>query len=252
VINEKQAQQTWATLDWGDEVHPAASFLSLPDPASLGEEEQASFSYVVERDKRKFEATPTVRDRFEYRVAPLFTGLLQSPVLAELWARFGDFFMTAQSRGSFSDRDRQLADQAIVTLVGKSSWTQAGYIRGAVNEGIPIQHVKAIRDGRVEALEPADRELVEIVQATVRGELTVELFETLKARMGVKAAIEYIEYGIYKCGLCMTLAAMWQIQGIEPDSKYAEELLQAELDGTRESTFMEAGWMSASREERAK
>jgi len=90
------------------------SSLPLPDPASLDDEERVAFAYVVQRSERFFQS---FKDGTDYRLTPLFQGLLQSPKLARLWAHFGDFYQTSEMRGSFTNRERDVGLLSLLPLL---------------------------------------------------------------------------------------------------------------------------------------
>lgn len=243
MFSMKAQDVAWSTLAPPEELPASVAFLPLPAGEELTEAERKAMDYVIDRDRRKFESIDALREMYDFKVTPLFTALLQSPRLAELWANFGDFFMTAAGRDSFSDRERELADQAIVPVLN-ITWTQ-GHIISAVACGIKPTDIVAIQEERLGDLDPADRELVEYVQAAARGKLDRPMFECLVARMGRKAAVEYTGYAAYKCGLHLTVAAMNQIQGVVPDRTAADNLLNAYLAGMNDERLeMKDGWVA--------
>lgn len=214
----------------------AKSRLPLPDRESLDDEEREIFDDVLARSKRFFESVPANAGQ-EYRLTPYFQGLLQSPRVAKLWASFGDYYQAAEKRGSFTNRDRELAELTVGMLLKVLTGTRslsAIHIADAVGVGLTASDIQAIHEERFEDLSPADRQLAEYVRATVRGQLTPELFDALAERMGRKIAIEYTSYICYRVGGKLGVHAMWTIQGRERNTKRGEQVLQAYLDGTAE------------------
>lgn len=213
------------------------SRLPLPERESLDEEERAIFDELLARSKRFFESVPANAGQ-EYRLTPYFQGLLQSPRVAKLWASFGDFYQPAENRGSFSHRDRELAELTVGMLLKMLTGTRslpAVHVADAVGVGLSPTSIKAIFEDRLEELPPEERQLAEYVRATVQGQLTPELFDALAERMGRKIAIEYTSYVCYRVGGMLGIRAMWRIQGRERNSKRGEQVLQAYLDGTIEA-----------------
>jgi len=212
------------------------SRLPLPDRETLDDEEREIFDEVLARSKRFFASVPANAGQ-EYRLTPYFQGLLQSPRVAKLWSNFGDFYQPAQERGSFTHRQRELAELTVgmllKALLGRR-FLAAIHVADAVGVGLAATDIKAIYEERFEDLSPDDRQLAEYVRATVHGALTPELFEALAERMGRKTAIEYTSYICYRVGGKMGVRAMWRIQGRETNSKRGEAVLQAYLDGTAE------------------
>lgn len=209
-----------------------AELLQLPPRSSLDEEEKNSFDWVMAKLKGMHHSIPTLRDSDKgFRVPPLCTALLQSPQVAERWLSFSGFFQGMEARGSFNNRDREFVEQALNPLMGKRSRLR---IADAVGCGISPHDIKAIWENRLDELAPEDRQLVEYVQATYRGELTPKLFEALAARMGTKTAVEYTAQITFKIGLMWTVQSMWNIQGQVSDNEGGEEMLQCFIDGEYE------------------
>jgi len=212
------------------------SRLPLPDRESLDDEEREIFDTLLARSKRFFESVPANAGQ-EYRLTPYFQGLLQSPRVAKLWANFGDFYQPAEKRGSFTHRDRELAELTVGMLLKLLTGTRslpAIHVADAIGVGLAASDIQAIYEDRLEDLSPADRQLAEYVRATVQGQLTPELFDALAERIGRKTAIEYTSYICYRVGGMLGVRAMWRIQGRERNSKRGEQVLQAYLEGTAE------------------
>lgn len=227
------------------------SRLPLPDRDSLDEEEQEILDDILERSKRMFYSVPSNAGQ-PYRLTPYFNGLLQSPRVAGLWASFGDFYQPAEERGSFTHRERELAELVVAsllrTLLTGQKYLAAIHVADAVGVGLSPLDIKAIDEGRFDDVAAAeDRQLVEYVIATVKGQLTPELFDGLEARMGRKVAIEYTSYVVYRVGGMLGVVAMWGILGRPMDTTNAEALLQAFIDGTAEPHPHDRGskWIKA-------
>lgn len=213
------------------------SNLPLPERDSLDEEERAIFDEVLDRSKRFFYSVPGNEGK-PYLLTPYFNGLLQSPKVAKLWAAFGDFYQPAEDRGSFTHRERELAEIVVgiqlKLLTGRPHMAPI-HIADAVGVGLDPHDIKALHEERYEDLSPEDRQLAEYVVATVRGALTPELFDALAARMGRKTAIEYTSYAVYRVGGKLGVQAMWGIQGRQMRPELGEELLERYIAGTAEA-----------------
>ena len=208
----------------------ANSVLPLPDRDSLNEKERDSFDYIMKRSKNWFQSTPENADK-EYRMSPLYIGFLQSPEVSELWIRLTDHLGTAESRGSFTARERDWIRLAVAAL--QKTVIQGLQIADAVASGIDPSDIKALLDGRIEDLAPADRQLVEYIDATMHGRLTRELYEPLEARMGTKGAMEYTSMILFMASVRRLIEAYWAIQGyVLPDRSTDHDVLQAIIDGT--------------------
>jgi hypothetical protein len=226
----------------------AESSLPLPDPATLDDDERAAFEYVARRSERFFKS---FKDGTDYRLTPLFQGLLQSPRLARLWAQFGDFYQTSDARGSFTNRDRDVGLLSLLPLLINARTGQiplsAIWVTWAVSTGVAPKDIEAILEGRVNDISPEDRQIFEFVRATATGGLTKALFDGLVARWNVKTAIEFISFVTWRIGLLRTVQAHWGIQDLPSDNSEGYKVLQEYLDGKREpeSSNMASDWVKA-------
>ncbi|MCP5364471.1 MAG: hypothetical protein H6905_04455 [Hyphomicrobiales bacterium] len=226
----------------------AQTSLPLPDPATLDEEERAAFEYVAQRSERFFNS---FKDGTEYRMTPLFQGLLQSPRLAAIWSGFGDFYQTSEARGSFSNRDRDVGLLSLIPLLTSAKTGQflfsAVWVTWAVGTGVAPKDIKAILEGRVEDISPEDRQLFEFVRATATGGLSKQMFDALAGRWNVKTAIEFISFVTWRIGLLRTVQAHWDIQDLENDSAEAYKVLEEYINGERdpEDYNMASDWVKA-------
>jgi len=227
----------------------AASRLPLPDRDALNAEERAAFDYVMERSERFFNSVPS-ENGAEYRLTPLFQGLVQSPKVAELWAHFGDFYQTSEDRGSFNNRER---DVALLSLVPTLVCSRTGkfplspiWVTWAVATGVTPQTIVAILEERLDELTPEDRQLFEFVRATASGGLTSEDFDALVSRWDVKTAIEFISFVTWRIAILRTVQAHWGIQDLLTDNTAGFTLLQEHLDGkhTPEAYDMASSWVT--------
>ncbi|HKT75942.1 MAG TPA: hypothetical protein VJQ78_04355 [Sphingobium sp.] len=208
----------------------AASVLPLPDRASLSEKERDAFDYIMKRSKTWFESTPENAGK-DYRMSPLYIGFLQSPEVSELWIRLTDHLGTAESRGSFTARERDWIRLAVAALQG--TVIQGLQIADAVASGIAPQDIRALIDGRLQDLAPDDRQLVDYIDAAMHGRLTRALYEPIEARMGTKGAVEYTSMIIFVAGIRRLIEAYWAIQNyVLPDRSTDHAVLDAIMDGT--------------------
>lgn len=228
----KMMKLTLANLDWEDEgeAWDDSAFLPLPDRESLTDSEREDLDWVVARDRRKFANMPMVRDRFDFRVAPLFGALLQSPRLARLWAESGDFFITAKARGTMNEMDRAWLDMALVPLL-VNGWVQSGNIAVAGGLGITAEAIEAIRQDRLDVLAPEARKLVDLAQAVARGTLGADQFKALVSEYGTKWVVEAIGYVVFRIGSAIIDSVLWQVQGIEGGPHIVDEMITALAEG---------------------
>lgn len=228
----KVLKLTWATLDWDKEGEgrDMSRFLPLPGNDTLSDSERRDLEWVVARDKRKFECMPMLRDEYPFEVAPLFTGLLQTPRLARLWAELGDYYMTASIRGTMNEVERAWLDMGLLPLL-VNGWVQAGNIAVAAANGISADEIEAIREDRLDALPSDGRELVELVRHTVEGTLTAERFRELADSRGTKWVIEAIGYTVFRYASAIIDSLMWKIQKIEVGDELIDEMFSALREG---------------------
>ena len=224
----KVLKLTWATLDWDQEgkARDMSRFLPLPENETLSESERADLDWVVTRDKRKFDCMPMLRDKYPFEVAPLFTGLLQTPRLARLWAELGDYYMTASIRGTLNEVERAWLDMGLLPLL-VNGWVQAGNIAVAAANGISADEIAAIKENRLDTLPSEGRELVELVRLTVEGTLTAERFRELADRRGTKWVIEAIGYTVFRYASAIIDSLMWKIQKIDVGDELIDEMFSA-------------------------
>lgn len=228
----KVLKLTWATLDWDNEGEgrDMSRFLPLPANDTLSDSERKDLDWVVARDRRKFDCMPILRDTYPFEVAPLFTGLLQTPRLARLWAELGDYYMTASIRGTMTETERAWLDMGLLPRL-VNGWVQAGNIAVAAANGISADEIEAIREDRLDALPSEGRELVELVRQTVEGTLTAEQFRALADRKGTKSVMEAIGYIVFRYASAIIDSVMWKIQKIEVGDELIEEMFSALREG---------------------
>ena len=228
----KVLRLTWATLDWDKEGEgrDMSRFLPLPANDTLSDSERKDLDWVVARDERKFNCMPMLRDEYPFEVAPLFTGLLQTPRLARLWAELGDYYMTASIRGTLNEVERAWLDMGLLPLL-VNGWVQAGNIAVAAANGISADEILAIREDRLDALAPDARAIVELVRLTVEGTLTADRFHELAEKKGTKWVMEAIGYIVFRYASAIIDSLMWKIQKIEVGYELVDEMFSALREG---------------------
>ena len=104
---------------------------------------------------------------------------------------------------------------------------QAGNIAVAAANGITADDILAIREGRLDALDPDGREMVDLVHQTVEGTLTAERFREIAEKRGVKWVIEAIGYIVFRYASAIIDSLMWKIQKIEVGDELVQEMFTA-------------------------
>lgn len=246
-MHQLKAEDVWPTVAPEDALAPSVKFLPLPDRGTLDEEERQILDELVARDERKFNSIPWLRENYTFKPTSIIGAMLQSPRMARLWTAFGDFYQTAQQRGTLTNRDREMAEMAMIAL-SKTPW-QIGHITVAIGAGLAPSDIKAIFDGRLDELAPEDRQIVDCAQAIVREELDREMYERLANRLGAKTAMEFLGFVTWTAGRHLKDAALKQLQGLVRDHRAGEELLKACLEGSADTRAPDAAgkWTSSAK-----
>ena len=195
----------------------------IPDPNSLDEADRRRGDYVLARDRRRFYSLNDASEPYE--VAALLHAWLQSPKMGFFWARLGDVFMTGESRGTYTNHDRELVDQVLAREL--DTLIAYGHMSDAVGVGISAGDISAILEGRYQDLSPEDCFMAQYIAAVAGGSLDERQFHDLVARRDRKTAVEYTLLVCYKIALMRSLQALYAAQGIAEDKQSATELLAA-------------------------
>jgi hypothetical protein len=106
------------------------------------------------------------------------------------------------------------------------------FITEGLTLGIDLPTQRAVREGRDEALSEDDRFLATYIRATVRGQLSDELWERMIERLGPKGTLEYTSFVNF---LLMTIRNIQATCGVagEPSDAEIEQLLSDYETGAR-------------------
>lgn len=165
--------------------------LEPPDGTGLTAIEREAFDAILARERRK--SASIAGENAPPHISPLYIGLLQSPVLASLVAQLTSFFMLAEARGSYTNRQRELVD-LVLTSELKTALVAFMHVSDAVGVGIDPDTIDAILDGEHARLAPQDRTLVRYVLKVARGQSTEASYAGVVELMGSRAAAEYTTF----------------------------------------------------------
>lgn len=118
-----------------------------------------------------------------------FGGLMASPPLAAALLGMGDAVMQYEAlEGRYSGAHHQLID--LVLSFDAGHWgLLAGHTPMAVVEGIGLDTIEALRDGREDLLDDDLRFQVDFIRATRGGELTDELWARMAEEIGSERGV---------------------------------------------------------------
>jgi hypothetical protein len=148
----------------------------------------------AEIEEAEVDAYDRVVSRFGSGAAGGYFGaLLNSPAVCDAINSTSLVFHAADARGTFSRRQREWADVVVATELN-SRWMLNAHFSAAVAEGIEPASIRAVWEGRGDALEPEDVALVAFVRGVVSGTLDDASFAWLERSLGTRGAVEYTAF----------------------------------------------------------
>lgn len=200
----------------------------LPQPrrSDMAPEDQELYDYTVSRQY------PDAEPGEERDLGHYHGTLLNSPAFARLLELGGETVrMRGEDPDSYSQRDRAFVDHVLSAEL-KTNVVLKHFITEGLSLGIELPTQRAVREGRDEALSEDDRFLAVYIRASVRGELTDELWEQMDARIGPKGTLEYTTFINY---LLMTIRNIQATCGAAADTsdEDVEQLMSEYETGTR-------------------
>ena len=208
----------------------ASGPISAPARETLDESERQAYDFILARERRKF-ATHQTDDR-QFEVSVLYRVLLQSPLMAEAIARLTNFFMQGETRGTYTNRQRELVDLALAVEL-RTTFTAFTHVADAMGVGIDPDSIKNVLDGRLDRLTEDDAMVVQYARAVCRGQVAPGAFEELANTMGLKGAVEYTELICCKMMLMRTLQVFIPLFHIHEDWETDLERLHSRLERLR-------------------
>jgi hypothetical protein len=157
--------------------------------------------------------------------------LMHSPPFANALSHLGKLVRTrGEFEGSYSHRDREFVN--IVLGYDFPYPLEIGtHLGAALDAGVRMEAVDALREGREENLNDDERQLATYIRQVVSGTVTDESYAEMEKRLGVRGAVEYTVFVAF-LNLVMRLFQAFDISG--PTQADVDELIQGFRDGTRE------------------
>jgi hypothetical protein len=174
----------------------------IPQPrrSELSEEDREAYDFAVSRQYP--DATPGE----ERQLDPYHGGLLNSPPYSRLYELGGQ---TVRTASGYAPAERVLVDHVLSAEFGTNAFVE-GFIAEGLIHGLRMEAMKAVRAHRDDDLTDDERFLVTYIRASVRGQVTDELWDQLVDRNGPRGAIEYTCFINY---LLMTIRNIQAIVG---------------------------------------
>jgi hypothetical protein len=121
-----------------------------------------------------------------------FRALANAPILGEALARMGQAMMEVSAcEDTLSDADHEFCD-VVIAFDSGYHWLMAGHASLAVQAGVRIEAIKAVREGRETDLTDDECQLVEFTRAVRDGTMTADIWDNMIKRLGSeRGAIEY-------------------------------------------------------------
>lgn len=186
-----------------------------PDRSEVKPEDLEAYDYVLARLDSLTQEYRTVGPG-SYHAA-----LLNAPQAAAALNRMGAVARTGSKRGSYTDAERELADVVLSVDFGYNGVLPI-HIPDMFAVGVRPDAIDAIRKGREEDLEPAERQLVDYIRQVSCGEVTDQSFDGMVQRLGLAGAVDYTAF---VCFLICTMR-MWSAMGVRnPSNEEIDELL---------------------------
>ncbi len=163
-----------------------------PAPADIPAAERELFENEVGRLLKPTEAKEHSKNWlghpfFTSRIHPMFGVLLWSPKLSALRLNDVDFF-----RGA--GRDYAIADLEWIVQIAiaelRDNRLAGHHIELALQNGIPVAAIRAIREHRYDDIAAPERDRVEYFRRVVTGQVTDKHWQKVVGRFGLRVAIE--------------------------------------------------------------
>jgi hypothetical protein len=127
-------------------------------------------------------------------VGEYWGALLNSPRMTAIAGQMGQFVRTAGERpDSYKHWEREMVDQ-VLSADWKTNVVQGLHVPDAVSAGVRIEAIEAIRYGHEEDLNDDERQLVDYIRAVVSGQVTDEMFDGMRERMGARGVVDYTAF----------------------------------------------------------
>jgi hypothetical protein len=195
----------------------------MPSSDEVLESERPEYDRVIERQAKLWAGAHTDSNAY-------FGALLNSPIIAAGLVDMGRLVREGETRGSYTDRQRELVDMAFAVDFGYNTILQL-HLPDALSVGVRIEAVEALRSGQEEQLEPEEHQIVDFARRVAAGTVTDEAFVGMEALMTRRGAVDFTVF----IGFLLCTLRLWQALGVPnvPDSEI-DSMLQGYRDGTTE------------------
>jgi alkylhydroperoxidase family enzyme len=184
-------------------------------------DELEDYDRVVSRQAKLWAGAHTSSNEY-------FGALLNSPPLAAGLVDLGRKAREGEKRGYYSDAERELVDMVFSIDFGYNAILYL-HIPDAIACGVRLEAIDALRAGREDELDDAERQIVDYARAVVNGQVTDARFAALSERLGSRGALEFTVF----CGFLMMTFRLWMALGVtDPSDAEVDALLQTHRDGT--------------------
>lgn len=163
-----------------------------PHRETINAEDLEAYDSVVNRFKAWRGVQSGPEEHFE--VGAYFGAMLNSPQTCATASKFGTYFRDVGNHpGSFSHADREFVDQ-VLSFTWKTNVVQQMHIADAVKEGVRIEAIVALRDGRDDLLTEDELLLATYIRQVVEGRVENATYGRMEARMGLKGLVDYTAF----------------------------------------------------------
>jgi hypothetical protein len=160
---------------------------AIPSREETPEDERASYDLIAAKV-----ALPGPNVHPAQSMTPYWTALMHTPAIASALTNLGRLIVTqAGNQGRWTSADHQFAD--LILSFELDYW---GYLAlhtpMAVRDGVRIEAIEALRDGRESDLSEDERQLVCFIRAVISGSVTDQSFAEMESRLGsLRGVIEF-------------------------------------------------------------
>jgi hypothetical protein len=199
--------------------------LPQPDRDTIPEDQLEYFDAIVERERNR-----GLLDE-NGRVTGYFGVLSNSPAMGSHISGLGRLVrMAGDSPGTYSHADREWVDM-VLSSDWKTNAVLEPHIPDALAQGVRLDAIIALREGREEELNEDETLLTAYVRAVRDGAVTDELFAQMKDRLGARGIADYTIFIMF---LVLTIRLIEAFTGTTgPTDAEIKQLLSDYKDGTK-------------------
>lgn len=168
----------------------------LPSREEIPESEHADYDFMLTRIRGATEGNIATVAGEPY-AKRYFEAMTRSPCMAASISRTGTTSMNVPgSPGTLTAADHEMID-AVLCLDSGYTFLLAGHAALAIQAGVRIEALEALRDGREESLTADERQQVRFIRAVRDGQVTDDLWAEIVSRLGSERGA--VEYAFFVC-----------------------------------------------------